>query len=93
MYLQTGIIFNYFTRYFADDYNPIIGGFFVQNQKEIGNYPNLDFFINARVQRTRIYLKAEHFNSSMSGNNFYSAPNNPYRDFIVRFGLVWNFFN
>lgn len=93
MYIQTGVIFNYFTNYYADDYNPIIGGFFIQNQKQIGNYPNLDFFVNARVQRTRIFLKAEHFNSSFSGNNFYAAPNNPYRDFIVRFGLVWNFFN
>jgi hypothetical protein len=92
MYLQTGVIFNYFTKYSASEYNPILGEFFVQNQKEIGAFPNLDFFINARIQRTRIYLKAEHFNASMSGNNFYSAPNYPYRDFIIRFGLVWNFF-
>jgi hypothetical protein len=38
-------------------------------------------------------LKAEHFNSSFSGFNFYSAPNYPYRDFVIRFGLVWNFFS
>ena len=93
LYLQTGVTFNFFTNYFANDYNPVIGEFFVQEKKEIGNFPNLDFFINARIQRTRIYLKAEHFNSSFTGNNFYSAPNNPYRDFMVRFGLVWNFFN
>lgn len=93
LFLQTGVSLNYFTNYFANDYNPVIGEFFVQNKKEIGNFPMLDFFINARIQRTRIYLKAEHFNSSFTGNNFYSAPNSPYRDFIIRFGLVWNFFN
>ncbi len=92
LYLQTGVSLNYFSRYFANDYNPLIGEFFVQNKKEIGNYPNLDFFVNARIQRTRIYFKAEHFNSSLSGNNFYAAPNTPYRDFMIRFGLVWNFF-
>jgi hypothetical protein len=92
LYLQTGVTLNYFTNYFANDYNPVIGEFFVQNKKEIGNYPNLDFFVNARIQRTRIYFKAEHFNSSLSGNNFYAAPNVPYRDFMIRFGLVWNFF-
>ena len=92
LYLQTGVSLNYFSRYFANDYNPVIGEFFVQNKKEIGNYPNLDFFVNARIQRTRIYFKAEHFNSSLSGNNFYAAPNTPYRDFMIRFGLVWNFF-
>lgn len=92
MFLQTGFTLNYFTNYFANDYNPVIGEFFIQNKKEIGNYPNLDFFVNARIQRTRIYFKAEHFNSALSGNNFYAAPNNPYRDFMIRFGLVWNFF-
>lgn len=92
LYLQTGFIFNYFTNYSANDYNPVIGEFFVQNRKEIGNYPNLDFFVNARIQRTRIYFKAEHFNSSLTGNTFYASPNNPYRDFMIRFGLVWNFF-
>lgn len=92
LFLQTGVTLNYFTNYYANDYNPVIGEFFVQNKKQIGNYPNLDFFFNARIQRTRIYLIAEHFNSSFSGNNFYSAPNNPYRDFMIRFGLVWNFF-
>lgn len=93
LFLQTGVTLNYFTKYMANDYNPVIGEFFIQDKKEIGNYPNLDFFINAKIQRTRIYLKAEHFNSSFSGNNFYSAPNMPYRDFMIRFGLIWNFFN
>ena len=92
LYFQTGVTLNYFSRYFANDYNPVIGEFFVQNKKEIGNYPNLDFFVNARIQRTRIYFKAEHFNSSLSGNNFYAAPATPYRDFMIRFGLIWNFF-
>ena len=92
MFLQTGIIFNYFTKYSANDYNPILGEFFVQNQSKIGAFPTFDFFINARIKQTRIFLKAEHFNSALTGNNFYSASNYPYRDFIVRFGLVWNFF-
>jgi hypothetical protein len=60
LFLQTGVTFNYFTNYFANDYNPVIGEFFVQNNKQIGNFPNLDFFVNAKIQRTRIYIKAEH---------------------------------
>lgn len=92
LFLQTGVTFNYFTNYYANEYNPVIGEFFVQNNKKIGDFANFDFFINTKIQRTRIYLIAEHFNSSFSGNNFYSSPNNPYRDFMIRFGLVWNFF-
>lgn len=93
LFLQTGISLNYFSSYYANEYNPVIGEFFVQNEKQIGNHPNLDFFINAKIQRTRIYFKAEHFNSALMGNNFYSSPNNPSRDFTIRFGLIWNFFN
>ncbi|PIF01587.1 MAG: hypothetical protein CR994_00675 [Maribacter sp.] len=93
MYLQTGITFKYYTSYMMDAYNPLLGEFYIQNNEESGGYPMLDFFVNARVQQTRIYLKAEHFNSSFSGYKFYSAPNYPYRDFVIRFGLVWNFFS
>jgi hypothetical protein len=92
LFLQVGVTFNYFTSYYANEYNPVIGEFFVQNDKKIGNFPNVDFFVNGKIQRTRIYFKAEHFNSSFTGNYFYSSPNNPYRDFTIRFGLVWNFF-
>ena len=93
LFLQTGVSFHYFTSYYANDYNPIIAEFFVQKEKQIGNYPVLDFFVNAKIQRTRIYFKVEHLNSSLTGNSFYSAPNNPYRDMTIRFGLTWNFFD
>ncbi|WP_116770957.1 putative porin [Maribacter litoralis] len=93
MYLQTGVTFKYFTAYNMNGYNPVLGEFYVQNKEELGGYPLLDFFINARIQQTRIYLKAEHFNSSFSGYDYYAAPNYPYRDFVIRFGLVWNFFS
>lgn len=92
LYLQTGFTFNYFTKYYANDYNPVTAEAFVQNQREIGDFPMIDFFVNARIRQTRIFLKAEHFNSRMTGNDFYTASNYPYRDFMIRFGLVWNFF-
>lgn len=92
LYLQTGVILNYFTKYNMNAYDPLLSEFYTQNNTQLGNFPRLDFFLNAKVRQTRIYLKAEHFNSSWTGYNYYSAPNYPYRDFIVRFGLVWNFF-
>jgi len=93
LFFQTGVTLNYFTSYLGNNYNPLIGEFFVQDKVEIGNYPLLDVFFNAKIQRTRIYFKAEHINSLFSQNNYFSAPDNPYRDFLIRFGIVWNFFN
>lgn len=92
LFLQTGFVFNYFTKYKMNAYDPLLSEFYTQTAKEYGAYPRIDFFINAKVRNARIYLKAEHFNSSFTGNNFYSAPNYPYKDFTVRFGMVWNFF-
>lgn len=89
---QAGVIFNYFTEYNGNGYDPLLAEFYTQNETAIGGFPRFDFFINAKVRQTRIYLKAEHFNSSFTGYNFFSAPNHPYRDFAIRFGLVWNFF-
>lgn len=92
LFLQTGVTLNFFTEYNIDGYDPLLAEFYTQNQTKIGDFPRLDFFINAKVRQTRIFFKAEHFNSAFTGYNYFSAPNYPYRDFAVRFGLVWNFF-
>ena len=93
MYLQTGFSFKYFSKYYANEYNPLVSSFHIQSNKKIGGFPMIDFFVNAKIKQTRLYLKAEHINSTATGNNFYSSPSYPYRDFLIRFGLVWNFFN
>lgn len=92
MYLQTGLTLSYFTKYYMNNYSPLLAEFYVQNEREFGDFPRLDFFLNAKIRQTRIYLKAEHFNSAFTGYDYYSAPTYPYRDFTVRFGVVWNFF-
>jgi len=90
--VQIGATFKYFTKYSANAYNPLLAEFTLQNDTEIG-YPTFDVFFNARVRRTRIFFKVDNVTSEFtSSSNYYSAPNYPYRDFVVRFGLVWNWF-
>ncbi len=69
LFLQTGLTVNYFSKFYADDYNPHIAEFFVQQQRQIGNFPVVDFFVNARVRQTRIFFKAEHVNALLRQNN------------------------
>ena len=78
---------------YANEYNPLISAFHVQSQKKIGGFPLFDFFFNAKIRQTKIFVIAEHINSSISGNSFYSTPESVYRDFGVRFGFKWNLFN
>lgn len=90
--LQTGVTLNYFTSYNLNAYDPVLAEFYVQNEQQFGEFPLVDIFLNMKVRQTRIFIKAEHINSAFTGNNFFSAPGYPYRDFNIRFGLVWNFF-
>ncbi|WP_428741351.1 putative porin [Tenacibaculum sp.] len=89
--VQIGATFKYFSKYKANAYNPLLSEFTLQNDTEIG-YPTVDLFFNARVRRTRIYFKADNISSFALDKNYFSAPNYPYRDFVIRFGVVWNWF-
>jgi len=92
LYLETGVTFSYFSEFLMNSYNPVLSEFYLQNDQEFGGFTLLDFFVNIRVRTMRVFFKIEHFNSSFGDNNFYSAPTYPYRDFNIRFGLIWNFF-
>jgi len=93
MFAQIGVKAHYFDAFYADAYHPVLGEFYVQNEKMIGGYPLIDAFINAKVRTMRLFLSYQHVNSSVSNNNYFAAPNYPYRDGVVRFGFVWNFFD
>ena len=91
MLVNMGVTFKYFTKYAGNTYNPLLAEFTLQNDQQIG-FPTFDVFFNAQVRRTRMYIKVDNVTSSISNKNYFSAPNYPYRDFTVRFGLVWNWF-
>ena len=91
MLVNIGVTFKYFTAYKANAYNPLLAEFRIQNDEQIG-FPTFDLFFNAQVRRTRLYFKVDNATSSFSDKNYFSAPNYPYRDLTIRFGLVWNWF-
>lgn len=92
LFMQFGATFRYYTSYFADGYDPLLGESFTQNQQKFGNTPLLDIFLNAKVRQTRIFLKLENTQNIFQQNNELLTLNTPTRDFLVRFGVVWNFF-
>ena len=100
LFFQTGATFFYFTEFYADQFNPLLSEFVTQNNTKIGNYPRVDVFFNAKIQSSRIFLKLENVSAPIkhlinidAPYNYYSGPFVPYRDFSVRFGLIWNFFD
>jgi len=93
LFMQTGFTFKYFTEYNMNAYDPVLAEFYVQNDQKLGGYPLVDVFFNAKIRQTRIYFVYENLTSLFGGNNdHFAAPRQPYRDAVLRFGLVWNFF-
>ena len=93
LFMQTGVTFKYFTQYNMNAYDPVLAEFYVQNNQELGGFPLVDIFFNAKIRQTRIFFVYENFTSLFGGKNeHFAAPGQPYRDNVLRFGLVWNFF-
>ena len=91
--LQVGFAVHYNTAFYAPDYMPSTGQFFLQNQKEIGDYPKVDVYINFRIRRTRIFVMYEHMNASIGSKNYFVAPHYPLNPAMLKYGLIWTFYN
>lgn len=93
LFMQTGVTFKYFSKYNMNAYDPVLAEFYVQNNQKLGGFPLVDIFFNAKIRQTRIFFVYENFTSLFSSKNeYFSAPGYPYRDAVLRFGLVWDFF-
>jgi len=90
---QFGFDVNYFSSYYAQQYNPISGIFYNQNINKIGNYPIIDVFVNFKVKRTRFFLKYSHANYGISNGYYLSTPYYPIPRRMFKFGLSWVFYN
>jgi hypothetical protein len=90
---QIGAEVFYNTPYHGYAYMPAIGTYYRQNNSLTGNYPYLTAFLNIKLKRTRIFLMLDHFNSGMSGYNYFMVPSYPMNIRMFRYGLAWTFYD
>jgi hypothetical protein len=91
--LQPGLNFFYNTLYFGNGYMPATRSFYLQDNKQIGDYLYMDVFINVKIQRARIFLMYSHFNASFMKRDYYMVPGYPMQDAAFKFGVDWRFFD
>ncbi len=89
--IQTGFQITYFTDYYANAYMPELRLFYLQDEKKIGNYPYVDFYLTLMVKRARLFFKMSHLNSYLGDYNYYLTPHYPARDASFHFGVSWRF--
>ncbi len=91
--VQLGAEVYYFTKYFAPKYIPATSQFAIQNERQTGDYPFVDAFINLNWKRARIFVKFEHANYNLLLVDYFMSPHYPLPPRNLKFGISWNFYN
>ncbi len=89
--LQLGYEVSYSSAYLANAYNPALSMFHLQNERQVGNYPFMDVFLNIRIKTFQAFFKMEHWNAGLMGYRYYHVPYHPANDMAWKFGIRWAF--
>nr|WP_320021073.1 putative porin [uncultured Draconibacterium sp.] len=94
MFAQIGSDVRYNTKYYADAYEPATGLFYLQSEKEYGNYPYIDIYATLRLKRTKVFFKymnlGTHF---LDGSTYMTTPNYPMPRATFRLGVSWAWYD
>jgi len=91
--IQIGFNAQYFSEFYGMAYNTALNQYYVQTKNKVGNYPFIDFFLNARIDPVKIFIKIDHINQGFSGTNYSLTPGYLQNDRALKFGLNWLFFD
>lgn len=94
--IEMGADMRYFTQYYAPDYAPAIGQFYLQNREtryKLGAYPMLNGYINLHLKRTRIFVQMYNLLQRGGDKSYFYIPHYPLNPRILKIGLSWNFFD
>ena len=94
--IEMGADIRYFTQYYAPDYAPAIGQFYLQNREtryKLGAYPMLNGYINLHLKRTRIFVQMYNLLQRGGDKSYFYIPHYPLNPRILKIGLSWNFFD
>ncbi|MCX6285956.1 MAG: hypothetical protein NTY96_02415 [Bacteroidetes bacterium] len=89
--LQPGLNFYYNTMYYADSYMPALRSYYLQDQKQVGNFLYMDVFINIKIQRARFFVAYTNWGSFFEGKKYWASPHYPNQDASFKFGISWRF--
>ena len=91
--IQTGVEFNYFSRFVSEAYMPATSVMYLQDDIAIGNFPYFNFLFNFKIKDFTFFLRLENITQGLFKYNYYAAPYYPLPDFALRVGATWRFFN
>ncbi|MDF2452755.1 MAG: hypothetical protein K0S26_2259 [Bacteroidota bacterium] len=91
--LQVGFNAQYYSEFYGYAYNPSVNQYYLQTKEPVGDYPFIDFFLNARIKPVRIFVKIDHVTQGFLGSNYSLTPGYLQNDRAFKFGINWLFFD
>ncbi|MCP4438076.1 MAG: putative porin [Aureispira sp.] len=91
--LKVGASVRYNTNYKGYGYTPVIGQFYLQNERMLTFYPMIDVYLAAKIWQFKVFVTAENIMQVITGENAFPTVHNPYPNFLVRFGVGWRLFD
>ena len=91
MEFQAGTQVRINTPYFADNFQPTIAQFFLQNQAQDTVLPTIDIFLNFKIKDFRFFINVENIYDYSSSKFSYPIYSYPRFDQQNRFGFRWRF--
>ena len=88
---QAGTQVRIHTPYFADNFQPLLAQFFLQNQQQNTVHPTIDVFLNFKIKAFRFFINIENIYDSITPNFSYPIYSYPQYDRHSRFGFRWQF--
>ncbi len=77
--------------YVMDGFQPLTAQFHIQNSQRNTYHPNIDIFLNVRIDDFRFFINAQNFYDYFTTDFYYPVFGYPQFDSSIRFGFRWMF--
>ena len=93
MKMQVGLNGLYTSKWYAPSYNPVLGVFHNQEEREYGNCPYVDAFVNIQWKRACVFVKAINVNMGWpcKDTDYFTAAGYIAPQRAIKFGIKWPF--
>jgi uncharacterized membrane protein YgcG len=93
MKMQIGANGLFTTKWYAPAFNPVVGVFHNQTEREYGNCPYIDAFVNIQWKRVSLFVKAINVNMGWpcKQTDYFTAAGYIAPQRAIKFGIKWPF--
>jgi hypothetical protein len=93
LFVRPGVDLRYISSYYADNYMPASGQFYIQNSTKLPNQWLIDLFVNFNISNFHGFVKMENVGRWFNQGIQYFTPLYPLPEAKFRIGLQWQFLN